>query len=759
VSTPTTWRDTVIAAVHEAAEQVDLDPYALLDSRSFVESLDPLVGLEGEALEQAVAAAVREAVGPPEDEKGAEPTTESDRISGRVLEAKGTDENGGRVYHMRIIKFGDSRNGRRYPAKVMQEAVSKYEGAKAYDHHRTAQELTSSTLTGLVGTYRNVQAGADGLYADLHLLPSATHTAECLDETLTAQAAGRPAIVGVSHDVMAHFQPVNDAGRRLQEATQIVDVQSADVVANPSAGGMAVRAVAGGTNTEEESDVPTKADVLAAFKEATDDELAAVGLSRAPTPTTESLVAATPPTRAVEAAEHVTEGGFDKNSALGRLIAKDKLATAGLSAVSESFLGSLPDRFTESDLDGRIATMKEAQAHYERAGLIPQVTAQVVTESFDKKVKALDAFFQSDFQNGYKSFREAYLDFTGHRPQFLDADLNRKILRESFAPDYEYNSTRATESLSSSSWNLVLGDSVTRRLIAEYNTPALMDWMKIVSSMPPINDFRTQRIERLGGYGILPVVAQGGPYQPLTSPTNEEVTYTIGKRGGTEDVTLETIANDDVRSISKIPLRLALAAKRTIFDYVFELVRPVAAGAGPLGTLGNPNIYDSSALYVAGHNNTAATALSQTNLSLARAGMRKQSGYGDVQNILSATPRLLLVPPTLEELAYQLCTSAVAIPATPAGAANTPNIHQGLDYSVIDYWDALSATQWAVVADVNSIPTVEVGFYQGQRDPQLFTQSDQTVGSMFNADKFTYKIRHIYAGAVLDFRGFYRGNS
>jgi hypothetical protein len=840
---PPTWREQVIEAVHESAAVFGADPHALLESVSFVESLDPLVDLDGEPLAHGVAQAVREATAPygdvtyadpgyrdkrkrypvdteaharaawsyinqkdnaaqytaeqlsaikgrikaalkrfgvavsaseaddvdlvevendeEDDEQDGDATQEAahDRIAGRVLEARGTDESGGRVFNVRIIAFGDSRNGRRYPARVMQGAVSKYEGARAYDHHRTAEELRSSTLTGLIGSYRNVEARSDGLYGDLHLLPGATHAAEALDATLAAQEQGRPPIVGVSHDVMAHFQPINNNGRRLQEATQIVDVQSADVVANPSAGGLAVRAVAGGTETEEESDVPTKADVLAAFKEATDDELAAVGLSRAPSNTTESVA---PPTRAVESGqgERSTEAmEYDKTSFIGQLLVKEKLAAANLTPATEAAIVALPERFTEADVDNWVRATKDLLAHEEVRQLKPTVTAEVVRESMDKKVAALDAMFAGDFQKGYKSFREAYLDFTGYRPAFLDTDLNRKILRESFAPDYEYQASRATESLSSSSWNLVLGDSITRRLVAEYNEPSLMDWQRIVSSMPPVNDFRTQRIERIGGYGVLPAVAQGAPYQPLTSPGNEEVTYALAKKGGTEDVTLETIANDDIRSISKIPTRLALAAKRTIFGFVFELIRPVAAGASYMGTTGNPTIYDSTALYAAGHNNTATNALSQTNLSAARAAMRKQAGYGDTTNVLSATPRLLLVPPTLEELAYQLCTSAVAIPATPAGAANTPNIHQGLDYVVIDYWDALSSTQWAVVADPNSIPTVEVGFYQGQRDPQLFTQSDQTVGSMFNADKFTYKIRHIYSGAVLDFRGFYRGNS
>jgi hypothetical protein len=56
-------------------------------------------------------------------------------------------------------------------------------------------------------------------------------------------------------------------------------------------------------------------------------------------------------------------------------------------------------------------------------------------------------------------------------------------------------------------------------------------------------------------------------------------------------------------------------------------------------------------------------------------------------------------------------------------------------------------------------PTLEVGFYQGRQDPELFTQADPSVGSVFNADKITYKIRHVYSGTVLDHRGLYRGNA
>jgi hypothetical protein len=421
-----------------------------------------------------------------------------------------------------------------------------------------------------------------------------------------------------------------------------------------------------------------------------------------------------------------------------------KAADAGLTRAVEALTEALPEQVTEADVDAQIGLLKQALAITERAELTPTVTVQVAQESLDKKKAALDAFFAGDFSKGYRSFRGAWADITGFRGNGgLDlADVNARIVRESFGSGF-HSSERATESLTSSSWDVILGDSITRRMVAAYAHPSLTNWKQIVSSILPVNDFRTQRIDRLGGYGVLPAVNQGQPYQPLTSPADEEVTYAITKRGGTEDLTLEMIANDDVRAISNIPGRLGLAAARTLHNFVWDFFST------------NPTIYDSVALFHATHANTTAVALSQSNLSSLRQKMRDQTAYGDTSDILSLVPRFLVVPNELEELAFQLVTSAVAVPSTPAGPTDTPNIHQGMSHVVVDY--LTDANDWFVVADPTMCPTIEVGFYQGRQDPELFTQSDQTVGSMFNSDKLTYKIRHIYSGAVLDYRGLQRG--
>lgn len=661
---------------------------------------------------------------------------------GRVTEALGVTDTGNRVYRVRIIQYGDSRNKRRYPEAVMRAAVSKYEGAKAYDHHRSDDELRTSTTSGLVGWYESVEAKDDGLYADLHLLPSAKGIAEALDATLDLQRRGLPPLVGTSHDITGNFRPVNVNGRVIQEATSIRGVSSVDIVANPAAGGQAVRAVAGGDTDEEELMDPEKlAEALAGL---TDEQLSAAGLARAATEG-EQVEKGNDDSRFLEA--DVPEA-LDKNSVMGKIAIKAMLEDAKIDArFLESVTEALPDYFIEDDVTAQIKQLKNVYATLERAELIPKAPAPgegVAKEALDKKKEALEAFFDGDFGKGYWSFRQAYMDFTGNQPKSFDEDFNRTILRESIGTASYDSRQRATEAMDSTSWNLVLGDSITRKMVAEYQMPSLSNWRAIVSSTVPVNDFRTQRIDRIGGYGTLPTVNQGAPYQPLTSPDDEEVTYAITKRGGTEEITLEMIANDDVRSIARIPVKLGRAAAQTLYRFVWELVNPAT----------NASIYDGKTLFHSDHGNTNSTALSAAQLSVVRQKMRDQSAYGSSLDILSLVPKILVVPNELEELAFEIVTSSVAMPTgAPVGAASDiPNLHQGMQLIVMDYWT--DANNWLVVADPTMCPTIEMGFYQGRDTPELFTQSDPTQGSMFDADKLTYKIRHIYSGTVLDYRGF-----
>lgn len=704
--------------------------------------------------------------------------TESVRLdSGRVLAAVGANEDGGRIYRVMIVRYGQSRNGRLYPEQVMREAAPLYEGAKAYDHHRTETEIATSTIAGLVGTFRNVEATDEGIEADLHLLPSATATAEALDLSLANQTDGLPPLVGISHDVVTMHKTTTVAGRTVLEATRIVRVNSADVVADPAAGGQAMRMVAalGDQITNPDRKGPRmnfqqllallrtiEADQRAELLRNNTDVYSPMGLTSEQVLRLAESDPAPPPAGATTLTE-ATVPSFVRGSLLTRQLVEAAVRAAKLDdRFVEAVIAELPETgVTESTITERVAAVRRIAEGMERAGLAPQVPetqTSVTADERDKKIAALDNMLAGNFREGYRSLKAAFVDITGYQPRALDTeDLARRVLRESLVVNvgghretYDseaVRSARATESLDTTSWGEILGDSITRRMVAMYGLPQLQTWRPLVSSIVPIADFRTQRLDRVGGYGTLPAVAQGAPYQPLTSPTDEEVTYAISKRGGTEDLTIETIANDDLRAVQRIPTALGRAAAQTLYRFVFDFLDT------------NPTIYDSQTLFVAGHNNTATNALSGANLSAARKAMRKQTAYGDSVELLSFVPKFLVTVADLEELAFELSTSSVAMPSgAPVGAASDlPNLHQGIVPIIVDYWS--STTKWITVADPSMVPTMELGFYGGREEPELFVQSDTANGSMFTADKITYKVRHIYGGAIVDFRGFYRGNT
>jgi hypothetical protein len=366
-------------------------------------------------------------------------------------------------------------------------------------------------------------------------------------------------------------------------------------------------------------------------------------------------------------------------------------------------------------------------------------TVQTTVDEADKQIKALDGFFQEKAIDGvppFRGFQEAYIAITGDRD--LTGSVREAVGLSRFA--------RLKEGMTTASWGEILGDSIRRSLLADYRTPSQYDaWRSIVSDITSPRDFRTNRRLRLAGYGDLSTVGESSPYPAMTSPTDEEATYAVSKRGGVETITMEMIANDDVGAIRRIPRNLSLAAKRTLYKSVFNLLRD------------NSTIYDSVALAESSsHANISTTALSQAEIVAARIKMAEQTSYGG-NDVLDLSPKILIVPAELEELGWRL--TSIQMHAASNRDATEPSFTRqrvGLDtLIVLPYWT--DTNNWWLVANPREIPTIEVGFYQGRQEPELFVADNPTVGSMFTADKIDYKIRFIWGAAVLDYRGFFGG--
>ncbi len=441
-----------------------------------------------------------------------------------------------------------------------------------------------------------------------------------------------------------------------------------------------------------------------------------------------------------------------------QLKVKELLAESGLAKAAMARLGKfLEGRIvTEEEVKKAIDEEREYVAALSESGKVRGCgTVTVGTDDHEKFILGLDGMFENEnlkTKEGvvikkFSGLREAYARLMNDG--WADpADVLREssgYVNQEGRESRQYK--RLVESGTTSTWAEILGDSITRKMLREYSLPELNTWKAIVSDITNIKDFRTNRRLRLGGYGTLATVAEQGTYPTLTTPGDEEATYAIAKRGGIEDLTIEMIANDDVGVIRRIPTKLARAAAQTLYRAVWDLLN------------NNSNVFDSVALANAAHgSNISTTALDSDEVDVARRVMREQTAFGDAVETLGEMnlPGYLIVPPELEKLGTQIATSNIEINASPAaGDRDRPNIHQGLKVIVVSYWT--DANNYWLVADPKKIPTIEVGFWQGREEPELFVQDQQTVGSVFNADKISYKIRHIWGQAVLDWRGFFGG--
>lgn len=336
-----------------------------------------------------------------------------------------------------------------------------------------------------------------------------------------------------------------------------------------------------------------------------------------------------------------------------------------------------------------------------------------------KAGRILDAFFDPNNRQ-VTSFRECYIALTGDR--YISGRLA------------ECDIVHMRESLGSQSFSAVLGDAIRRRMVREYITADRYDVWRKLATVKRVPDFRSRSLTRFGGYGDLPTVGEGDPYPSLASPSDEQAGYGVIKRGGTEDITLEMVKNDDVKAIQAIPKKMAQAAKRTLSKFVLDFLRL------------NPTVYDGVALFHASHNNLGNAALSSVSLAVARTVMQKQKELGS-NDPLGLKPKYLLVAFDQEETAYNLFQR---------GSNQDRTFVQSIDIEVVPVWYWDDPNDWCAAADPATYPTIEVGFLDGEEEPQLYLQDNPGVGSMFSNDKLTFKIRHIYGGTVVDYRGIYK---
>ena len=388
-----------------------------------------------------------------------------------------------------------------------------------------------------------------------------------------------------------------------------------------------------------------------------------------------------------------------------------------------------------------------------RIGIVP---ASVMQEPPDKLSIALDRL--CGVTHGWKEVREGRMihmvqaeavDKTVPAFESLPQAISewsggREGIWENFAM------VRADTEFTSTTLPLALAASLHRRLLQRY---AEVDYginRLVPAGLPhriPMEDFKLHHFVRVGEFGDISTVdPESGDYEPITVPTDEEVTMTLGQYGNLCYITRKAMINDDIGALTANVDRLARAARRTFARAVISLVS------------GNGVIYDGKTLFHGDHANSDTAALATgAQFETIRAAMFAQTEpvSGEVLGDQNE-PWLLLIPSALYGKARAENEREYLGDVTPNNLPNTGRHMFGLNSeNVVKQGLFTDTNNWYCLADPSEVPTFVLGFLNGREDPEFFLQDNPLVGAPFNSDKIVYKLRHEYVAAIQNYRGVY----
>jgi hypothetical protein len=248
------------------------------------------------------------------------------------------------------------------------------------------------------------------------------------------------------------------------------------------------------------------------------------------------------------------------------------------------------------------------------------------------------------------------------------------------------------------------------------------------------SDFKTISRTNLSDAPALEKVNENGEFK-RGSVTDGKETYQLATVGKIIGFTRQSIINDDLNALTRVPALFANAAANYESDTVYGILTANAA------------LSDTVALFEAAtHKNLTGTgtALSVTSLGVARALMRKQATpQGAVMNL---NPEFLIVPAALETIANQYVSSQFV-----AAQSSSVNPFAGkLQVIAEARLDANSATAWYLAASNAAIDTVEYCYLEGQNGVYIETRQG------FEVDGMEIKARLDFAAKAIDYRGLYK---
>ena len=238
---------------------------------------------------------------------------------------------------------------------------------------------------------------------------------------------------------------------------------------------------------------------------------------------------------------------------------------------------------------------------------------------------------------------------------------------------------------------------------------------------------------------ILQELGEQGEYANATL-VEGQATWRIASYGRRIPVGRNLIINDDLDALGSVPEKMGRGARLTENNIVWELLT--------LSPNGSITSLDNQALFVAGHNNTGAGAITIAGLDTGVTAMSQQLDIAG--NSLNIEAAYLIVPPQLATVAAQIVQGTSYAPSAATGNAG-PNPFIGR-FQIIkeNRLAARSATQWYLAANPGTIDMIRFGYLDGQEGPEI------TLTEKRNPDGLELLVREDFGAHVMDWKGFYR---
>ena len=404
----------------------------------------------------------------------------------------------------------------------------------------------------------------------------------------------------------------------------------------------------------------------------------------------------------------------------------------------------------------------------------PHAVAIGMTEG-DKWEKAWDGFFEGgktiDGIAPISSLHRAFGEMLGGRLGYVDPEEMTDYIFESIKmavpksprilPEKHFARLRENfqgmgatnelkEAISTGDFPVAFGQALFRKLQKEYRADAHNDWRQIVSSFETLQDATNVfSIARIGGVEVMPIVAQGAPYEEFTDLTENEEQITPEKRGKLLKFTWEDALADRIGVLRRVPVILGRSAARTVQQKVWDQIDL------------NLNTADAVALINAAHNNLVSgnPALSYTAVTDAMELLQVMPEQ-DSNERLGLEAKLLLVGPKKRNEAFEITDSEAKV--TSAEDATVKSIVNALGIRSLSTIGLGRDTavdtdfRWYLMIDPADGETIAVGFLGGRDRPDIFVQSPMdtpTAGASFEADALTFKSRLVFGAVAADHRG------